>query len=99
MLGGRRLGESVLVPVADDNLGPRGTLSALVARADKGVVVPVALVPETGGAAAHATARERLDRIESIVGRLGVETVGLDTRDRLDRTASCAPPSRTTRAA
>jgi hypothetical protein len=76
VLGGRRLGESVLVPLADDNLGPRGTLSALVARADKGVVVPVALVSETGDAAAHATARERLHRMESIVGRLGVETVG-----------------------
>jgi Kef-type K+ transport system membrane component KefB len=71
---GRRLGDTILVPIADDGIEPRGTLAALIARADKGVVVPVALVPEPGDAAARAEGQERLDEITAIVGRLGVES-------------------------
>ncbi len=72
--GGRRLGETILVPIASDAIEPRGTLAALIARSDKGVVVPVALVPEPGEPAARALGQERLEQIDAIVGRLGVET-------------------------
>ncbi len=72
--GGRRLGETVLVPLANDAMEPRATLAALIARSDKGVVVPVALVPEPGEPAARALGQERLERVTAIVERLGVET-------------------------
>ena len=72
--GGRRLGEHVLVPIADDAIEPRGTLAGLLARSDKGVVFAVALVPEPGDEESRAAARGRLERIRSIIGRLGVES-------------------------
>ena len=72
--GGRRLGEHVLVPIADDAIEPRATLAGLLARSDKGVVFAVALVPEPADEESRAAARGRLERVRAIVGRLGVES-------------------------
>ncbi|MGD9571467.1 MAG: cation:proton antiporter [Thermoleophilia bacterium] len=71
--GSRRLGEAVLVPLADEHVEDRARLGALLARSDKGVVLAVALAPEPAGPETRAEARARLGRAEEVIGGLGVE--------------------------
>lgn len=74
---GGRLGESVLVPLVDDaGLESRVHLASLLARADTGVVVPLALASETAGPEVVVAARQRLARARGVIAAAGVESEG-----------------------
>lgn len=73
----RRLGETVLVPLYDDDpFAARVRLAALLARADTGVVAPVSLSLERGGEDARLAAKERLAAAVSLVAAEGAEVEG-----------------------
>lgn len=74
--GGHRLGEAVVVPIADDVADRRPALAALMARHQKGVVIPVSILAGAADPDRRARARERLDRVRAVVAELGVETEG-----------------------
>lgn len=70
----RRLGEAVLVPVVDSPAMPlRLRLAALLARADGGVVLALALAREDGADGGVPAARARLSEARRAVSALGVE--------------------------
>lgn len=70
----RRLGDAVLVPVVDSpGMALRLRLGALLARADGGVVLALALAREDGADGGVAAARARLGEARSTVSALGVE--------------------------
>lgn len=74
--GGHRLGEAVLLPVADDVADRRPVIAALMARHQKGVVIPVSILAGTADPERRAAARARLDRVRAVIAEMGVETEG-----------------------
>jgi len=75
--GDGRLGETVLVPIADDGgMEARARIAALLARADTGVVIPVAMAAENAGLEAMEGARQCLVRAKAVIAASGVESAG-----------------------
>lgn len=74
--GGHRLGEAVLLPIADDTSERRAGIAALLARQQAGVVIPVAIIAGAADPERRARARARLEGARAAIAAAGAESEG-----------------------